>query len=101
MLRDKWDVQGTRRQMEGITTTIQSRSRAPHHCNERLAVPGLDTWDTCTQVWEMPAELKRLRGLAKEDESDDAACSQQLDIGVVLRQLQRPSFRPAACPLQT
>ena len=25
------------------------------------------------QVWEMPAELKRLRGLAKEDESDDAA----------------------------
>ena len=33
----------------------------------------------------MPAELKRLRGLAKEDESDDAACSQQLGIGVVLR----------------
>lgn len=24
------------------------------------------------QVWTMPVELKRLRGLAKEDESDDA-----------------------------
>jgi hypothetical protein len=25
------------------------------------------------EVWDMPIELKRLRGLAKEDESDDDA----------------------------
>ena len=74
---------GTRLLMGGTITTTPSPSRVleawKRDCSTfQLSPPARNSSPPSfraldLQVWEMPAELKRLRGLAKEDESDDAA----------------------------